>query len=109
MARKRAFYRTHGAEEYYVIDPEDNTAEGWLRDGDTFREVPDMNGWTSPRLAIRFDTSGTRLVLRHPDGRAFQTFLEAVDRAAATERENDRLRALLRTAGIDPDKPVSPP
>src|SRR5438477_12404954 len=37
MKKKRQFYRTYGAEEYYVIDPEDGIAEGWLRDGDEFR------------------------------------------------------------------------
>ncbi len=108
MSRKRAFYRTHGAEEYYLIDPDGNTVEGWLRDGNTFREVPDMNGFVSPRLGVRFDTTGERLTLHHPDGRPFQSFLQTVDRAETAERENDRLRNLLRAAGIDPDKPTPP-
>jgi hypothetical protein len=54
-------------------------------------------------------------VIRHPDGRPFQTFQEIVDRAARAEQqaeqarqENERLRTLLRAAGIDPDQPPPP-
>lgn len=105
LRQKRAFYRTYGAEEYYVIDPDDNLVEGWIRESDTFREVDEMNGFISPRLGIRFDTSGTSLVIYRPDGRRFLTFQEVMDRAASAEKEAERLRDLLRTAGIDPDKP----
>jgi len=106
MSKKRQFYRTHGAEEYYVIDPDENTVEGWLRDGNTFREVVEMEGFKSPRLGIQFSTSGGQLVLTHPDGQPFRTFQQIVDRATAAEREVERLQALLRAAGIDPDKPA---
>jgi Uma2 family endonuclease len=112
MKKKRQFYRTYGAEEYYVIDPVDGIAEGWVRDGDEFREVDEMNGFVSPRLGIRFDTAGEQLVIAHPDGRPFQTFQQIVDRAIGAEQsaerqkqEIERLRALLRAANIDPDKP----
>jgi Uma2 family endonuclease len=105
MKKKRQFYRTYGAEEYYIIDPEDGAVEGWIRAGDDFREVPEMNGFVSPRLGIRFDTSGDQLVISHPDGRPFQTFQQVVDRAMAAEQEAARLRTMLRAAGIDPDKP----
>jgi Uma2 family endonuclease len=119
LKRKRAFYRTHGAEEYYVIDPEDNDVEGWIRLGNTFREVDEMNGFVSPRLGITFDTSGSQLVILRPDGRRFLTFQEMMNRAVsaqqeaeqsraaadATRQETERLRSLLWAAGIDPDKP----
>jgi Uma2 family endonuclease len=133
MIRKRAFYRTYGADEYYLIDPDDNMVEGWIRDGDAFREVPNMNGWVSPRLGIRFDTSGPVLSIYYPDGRRFLTFLElgqqaeraqqqaeqarreaeqarreaerTEKRAVHAEQELERARALLREAGIDPDNP----
>ncbi|HEV3435850.1 MAG TPA: Uma2 family endonuclease [Gemmata sp.] len=125
MQRKRAFYRTHGSEEYYVIDPDDNVVEGWIRESNSFREVDDMNGFISPRLRIKFDTSGSQLVIYRPDGQRFLTFQEVMDRAASAEKEaeqfrvvaeqahvaavasqqeTERLRALLRAAGIDPDK-----
>jgi hypothetical protein len=111
MTRKRAFYHKHGAEEYYVVDPEDNDVEGWIRDGDAFRKVVDMNGWRSPRLGIRFDFSDSTLTISYPDGRRFLTFLEIglqaeQDRqnAETARQENERLRQALRAAGIDPDK-----
>ncbi len=116
MKRKRQFYRRYGAEEYYVFDPDDNTLEGWLRQNRRLEEIDDTNGFVSPRLGIRFDTSGGSLAIHYPDGRRFLTFQEVIDQAAAAERraeqarqENDRLRAMLRAAGIDPDAPASAP
>jgi Uma2 family endonuclease len=112
MKKKRQFFRRHGAEEYYVFDPEDNTLEGWLRQGRKLEEIDDTNGYKSPRLGIRFDTSGAELLIYRPDGERFLTFQELRDsrdaerqRAEAAERELDRTRAMLRAAGIDPDKP----
>jgi Uma2 family endonuclease len=113
MKKKRQFFRRYGAEEYYVYDPDDNTLEGWLRQGRKLEEIDDMNGFISPRLRIRFDSSGPELVIYRPDGEKFLTFQEVADRAAAAEKqaarakqENERLRAMLRAAGIDPDKPT---
>ena len=132
MTRKRAFYRRYGAEEYYVYDPDDNLLEGWLRSGNKLVEVDDLNGFASPQLGIRFDTSGPELVVFRPDGERFLTFQEVRDardaerqraetekqraeaerqradvekqRAEAAERELERLRGLLRAAGLDSDK-----
>jgi hypothetical protein len=125
MKKKRQFFRRYGAEEYYVFDPEDNTLEGWLRQGRKLEEIDDTNGFTSPRLGIRFDTSGPELVIHRPDGERFLTFQELRDsrdaerqradterqraeaetkRAEAAERELERTRELLRAAGIDPDQ-----
>ena len=117
MNRKRAFYRTYGAEEYYIIDPDDNTAEGFLRDGDVFREVADMNGHVSPRLGIRFEVGGGRVAVFHPDGHPFLPFVElgarereSAERAATAEQEAEesrqkaeRFAARLRELGVDPD------
>jgi Uma2 family endonuclease len=106
MKKKRQFYRTYGAEEYYVVEPVDGVVEAWMREGDDFREVEEINGFVSPRLGIMFDCSGDQLVIRHPDGRPFQTFQQVVDRATTAEQENERLRSLLKAAGLDPDKPA---
>ncbi|MDY3551752.1 Uma2 family endonuclease [Gemmata sp. JC717] len=117
MNRKRAFYRKYGVEEYYTIDPDDHTAEGVLRDGDTFREVPDMNGFVSPLLGIRFEVVGGRIRVLHPDGRPFLSFVElgereretaerarnAERRAEAARQKAERLAARLRELGVDPD------
>ena len=37
MALKFEFYERHGADEYYVIDPERKGVTGYVRDGDRFR------------------------------------------------------------------------
>src|SRR4051812_22959065 len=81
LTRKRKFYRTYGAEEYYAYDPDTNELEGWVRVGGRFDEVPELNGYVSPRLGIRFDLTGPELVIRYPDGRPFLTFVELGERA----------------------------
>ena len=71
MYRKLEFYEEYGVEEYYLYDPDHNDLEGWLRDEEGLSEIRDMNGWTSPRLEVRFDTSGPELRIYGPDGRRF--------------------------------------
>jgi hypothetical protein len=88
MLVKREFYRRWGAEEYYQYDPETGEAEGLIRRGKVrrFAAVPDMNGWVSPRLGVRFETGGEEWVLYRPDGSRFLTFDE-VDQQAAEARQ----------------------
>jgi Uma2 family endonuclease len=105
MREKRQFYRRHGAEEYYEFDPDTGVIEGWTRDGRRFVDVDDMNGWVSPRLGVRFDTSGDELVLYRPDGARFLTFDE-LDQLAASERqradaEAERANAEARRAELE--------
>lgn len=117
MREKRQFYRRHGADEYYELDPDTGLIEGWTRDGRRFADVDvdEMNGWVSPRLGVRFETGGAELVLYRPDGTRFPTFDE-LDRLATTERHRAdedmkraeaaeakaaRLLAKLREAGLD--------
>ena len=73
LALKFQFYETYGVEEYYIYDPDDNTLEGWLRAEDTLRQIPAMNGWTSPRLRVRFELGDGQLWLYRPDGQPFFT------------------------------------
>ena len=117
MRLKRQFYRRHGAEEYYEFDPDTGVIEGWTRDGRRFVDVDDMNGWVSPRLGVRFDTSGGELVLYRPDGSRFLTFDELDQlvhaerlradaerqRADAAEAKAARMLAKLQAAGLDPN------
>jgi Uma2 family endonuclease len=111
MARKLLFYEQHGVEEYYIYDPDRVRLTGYRRSGDGgFEQVPEMNGFTSPRLGIRFDMSGPELTIYRPDGRPFQTYLELSEQAEwerterqRIEQEVERLKARLRAAGIDPD------
>jgi Uma2 family endonuclease len=75
MAKKRDFYEEYGAEEYYVLDPERTRMSGFLRADDELQPIPEMIGWVSPRLGIRF-TKTDDLELFHPDGRRFLSFVE---------------------------------
>lgn len=113
MAQKLAFYEQYGAEEYYDFDPKKNRLRVYLRRGDKFEETEVTGEFVSPRLDIRFDLTGPEMAVYHPDGSRFLTAeesrqqIEEAERQAATAAvENDRLRALLRQAGIDPDAPA---
>jgi len=116
MIRKLKFYERYGVEEYYIYDPDDNELTGCRRIGEELVEIAEMNGWTSPRLGIRFDSSGSELRIYGPDGRAFLTFaeLEHLRKALALERDKvaqelqaereraERLAAQLRSLGVEP-------
>ena len=124
MLRKFQFYERYGVEEYYLYDPDHGTLEGWLREGSQLREIPNMGGWVSPRLKVRFELVGQDLQLYHPDGRKFATYLELAKAAEAAqaqaqaaqaqaERERQdreaaqarlqRLAEQLRTMGVEPE------
>jgi hypothetical protein len=95
-----------------------------LRQEDRLRTIDEMNGWVSPRLGIRFDTSGAELRIFAPDGTPFRSHEEieqerkaeqvarqqaeqratqAEQRAIRAEQERERLLAKLREMGIDPE------
>ncbi len=113
---KLKFYERYGVEEYDIYDPVDYELTGCRRIGDELVEIAEMNGWTSPRLGIRFDSSGNELRIYGPDGRAFLTFaeLEQQRKALAQERDRvaqelqaerehvERLAAQLRSLGVEP-------
>jgi Uma2 family endonuclease len=95
MADKFVFYDEYAVEEYYVYDPDRNRLHGYVRAAATLAPIRRINGFVSPRLGIRFDLSGTVLVVRYPDGRPFLTFeeLEAERVALASRVERAELRA----------------
>jgi hypothetical protein len=118
------FYDRYGVEEYYLFDPDTQRLEGWLRKGGRLQEIETIDGWTSPRLGMRFDLSGDELQILRPDGRPLITFVEMASEAeqayqradferqraeqerqrAEQERQRaERLIAQLRAAGLDPD------
>jgi Uma2 family endonuclease len=87
MVQKQAFYEDHGAEEYYVYDPDNELLFVYLRQGELLRRQRQVAGFVSPRLGIRFDQSGPELVVRYPDGRPFLPFEEIeAERLAADQR-----------------------
>ena len=94
MVRKFQFYEQYGVEEYYIYDPDDGSLDGWLRVGDHLEEVPEMAGFVSPRLGIRFDPGEgpDNLRIFGPDGSPFLTFTEWVEKSKAEQRRADAER-----------------
>jgi hypothetical protein len=86
-----AFYETYGVEEYYTYDPDDGTLKGWLRVNDRLEPVPDMAGFVSPRLGIRFEPGEgmDNLTILTPDGKPFLTYSELVEQIEAAEQHAD--------------------
>jgi hypothetical protein len=94
MADKLAFYDEHGVQEYYIYDPDNDHLMVYLRGAAALRRQWKVEGFVSPRLGIRFDTSGTELAVFAPDGRRFLTF-EELEAERLKEREQ-RLAAEQR-------------
>jgi Uma2 family endonuclease len=112
MLRKLGFYERYGVEEYYLYDPHGVELLGWQREGGHLLEIPQTDGWISPRLGTRFDLSGEELQIFDPDGERFLTYVELVVAryearearlAAEVSRRVERLAAQLRALGIDPE------
>lgn len=111
MSRKFRFYERYGVEEYYVYDPDRIELTGWIRKGAELDEIPVMDGWISPRLAIRFELADDTMRIYGPDQRPFATYLELAEQRdeAAQQRDAERLRAdrltaQLRALGIEPER-----
>lgn len=89
MERKFRFYFRYGAKEYYIYDPDSGALQGWLRGRKEFRPVPNIQGYKSPRLGIRFFPRPGRdsLLIIGPDGAPFLTHQELQqERNANAER-----------------------
>lgn len=90
MHTKFHFYETFGVEEYYIYDPDRVTLEGWRRSGERLEEIPEMNGWISPRLGVRFEL-GEELRLMGPDGRPFVSYVELAAQRDEAARQRDEM------------------
>ncbi len=86
MLSKREFYQRFGVEEYYVYDPDVNHLEIWCRQAEGLVAMSHLNGWTSPRLGIRFALTPQTLELYYPDGQPFLSSIELARRAAEAEQ-----------------------
>ena len=106
MRHKFQFYQHFGVEEYYIYDPDRNTLKGWLRQDDRLVAIPAMQGWTSPKLGIRFELVADTLRLIRPDGQAFLTYLELFqDRDAERQRADaERQRADAQEQRADTER-----
>ena len=109
---KRKFYEKHGVSEHYEFDLLKNpqTIGGWIRVGNGFEKIPDMDGWESPTLGIKFAIKDGVIELYHPDDSRFldadelrQLARVAEERAEAEAKRAAKLEQKLRDAGIDPE------
>jgi Uma2 family endonuclease len=91
MLRKFRFYERYGVLEYYVYDPDQIVLEGWLRADGGLDEIREMNGWTSPKLGVRFETGGSELTLVGSDGRRFLSYQELAHERDELAQERDEL------------------
>lgn len=125
MAKKLAFYQNYGVEEYYLYHPDLLDLAGWCKSEGSLHPIEQMDGWVSPRLAVRFQMAEAGLQLYRPDGEPFLTTLELEQRAlqaeerarqaeeraqmaeSELERERQKSQAIadrLREMGIDPNE-----
>ena len=88
--------------------------------GDRLEEIPEMAGFVSPRIGLRFDPGEgpDNLRIYGPDGTRFLTFAEWVEKSKAdqrhaedadrraedAERRAERLAARLRELGVEPER-----
>lgn len=117
MMRKLLFYQHYGVEEYYVYDPYRNELVGLQRSDQHLVEISQIQGWSSPRLGVRFVLEETNLAIFMPNGDRFLTPVELAaqrdqerqraeqerQRAEQERQRADRLAARLRQMGVDPD------
>lgn len=91
MDFKFCFYQQYGVEEYYIYDPDEFTLEGWQRQGSVLMRIPQMSGWISPRLEIRFEWQPRgALELYRLDGRRFLSSVELEERAEQAEQRAEQ-------------------
>jgi Uma2 family endonuclease len=110
--RKRLarFYTRFGVEEFYEYDPQTRVFTVRLRAGRGLAPAVPGDGFTSPRLGVRFEAPpGDELRIVGPDGTPFPRYAEligeaaALREAAAAREKAARLAARLRELGVDPD------
>lgn len=92
MGQKLLFYDHYGVEEYYIYNPETNQLVVWLRGELGLAANPIEQEWSSPRLGIRFDLTTAPMQIYRPDGQAFLTYLEVVQRAERAEAQLEQER-----------------
>ena len=109
MSRKLLFYQQYGVEEYYQYDPDRHDLVGAQRIEGALIAIPEMQGWVSPRLGIRFELAAETLAIYAPNGDRFLTPVElaqqrdlARQQAAAAqqqaEQEHQRAEAAQQRA-----------
>lgn len=116
MAKKLLFYANYGVEEYYEYDPHGIELIGFQRQGSHLEAIESLDGWSSPRLNIRFELTPDTLVIYWPDGSRFLPYVELGQQLTQaqvnlnqtqaeleqTQAVDAKLAAKLKELGIDP-------
>jgi Putative restriction endonuclease len=97
MTAKFEFYDRHGAEEYYIYDPDRVDFTGWLRQSGRLQGITNISGWVSPRLGVRFELN-EELEIYTPAGELFLSPLEISQKAEAAQLEAVRQQARATAA-----------
>jgi Uma2 family endonuclease len=118
LIEKFLFYQQYGVEEYYLYDPDRGILDGWIRREGALHPIPNPDGWTSPRLGVRFTLEEEQLVAYRPDGERFAPYTELRRRleeerlraqqwqqeAEQARQRAERLAQRLRELGVDPEE-----
>ena len=110
MERKFQIYDRQGVQEYYIYDPERGDLVGWRRVDDGLELIPEMMGFVSHWLKIRFEPGEgpNNLKIIGLDGRPFATYLELVERAEAehkrAETEHERAETEHKRAEVEHER-----
>ena len=102
ILRKFRFYERYGVEEFYVYDPDVVRLTGWIRQADGLQEIAEPDGWTSPRLGVRFELASGELRVLRSDGRPRASYVELAEEGERERQRNERLTAQLRALGVEP-------
>jgi len=92
---KLDFYERHGADEYYLYDPDRVLLKGWLRSENRLQPIESMLGWVSPRLGIRFEFVDGELQIYAPNGDRFGDgvdYIRRLEQERELRQEEQRLR-----------------
>jgi len=98
MAKKLEFYDRHGVAEYYLYDPDRNDLTGWQRQGNALMVIPELAGWQSPQLQIRFELTPETLKVYKPNGEPFLSYVELGQLAEAAKAEAEAAKAEAQAA-----------
>lgn len=101
MAKKLEFYNRHGVAEYYLYDPERNDLTGWQRQGGLLVVIPDLAGWQSPLLHIRFELTPDTLEVYKPNGEPFLSYVELGQLAEAAKVEVEAAKIEAEAAKVE--------
>jgi Uma2 family endonuclease len=117
LTEKFNFYDTHGVEEYYLYDPDDNSLDGWLRKSGRLTKIQRMDDWVSPLLGIKFELEGGELRIIGKNSEPFVATPEALRQrdealkakqdaelaATRAQEQAEKLKAQLKALGIVPE------